>query len=444
MRGLLPFCLLAAACTTETPNPPDAATGNHPPPRVIAGGGIGDGAIDGVVNLYVVDDATRMPIPGATVRIGTGATAIDGMTDPTGLFSAQGVTGPQTVIAKATGYRSALWIGANGANLTIDLQTAVAPDPGHANLSGQITGFAGITVPAGHTKLASVTYAQSDTLGDAANNLKTDGNANTCAAAGCPFTVNVRTGQVGLLAAIFDVDTKGTQSTADDTATLIRFAYRGGITVVDGVDQAAQDLTLIDPASTSAATIAFGTPPAALTSVAALVGIETADGVYQVPVLHAPTETAAFSVPALAAMGSTGYRLTGIAQTTAGDAGNQSVVLRHAQPTATLAAGTWLAPLTGTTVSRTAASWTAEDGATVIDLEYTQGSATVTHLLDVTVLDGSTSVAIPDLVALPATGVLDAKLSAFGTTGLDVTSFGLDADRDKLDRIGAQPTTISD
>jgi hypothetical protein len=80
----------------------------------------------------------------------------------------------------------------------------------------------------------------------------------------------------------------------------------------------------------------------------------------------------------------------------------------------------------------------------VIDLEYTQGSATVTHLLDVTVLDGSTSVAIPDLVALPATGVLDAKLSAFGTTGLDVTSFGLDADRDKLDRIGAQPTTISD
>jgi hypothetical protein len=82
-------------------------------------------------------------------------------------------------------------------------------------------------------------------------------------------------------------------------------------------------------------------------------------------------------------------------------------------------------------------------GAIVVGLEVTQGSATVPHLLNVSVLDGSTRVTLPELVALPATGVLDAKLSAIGATGLDVGSFGLDAERTKLDRVSAQPLTLA-
>jgi hypothetical protein len=448
MRGPILFGLLGVfvaatgGCTKETPNP-DAPSGNHPPPRVIAGGGIGDGAIDGVVNLYVIDDRTRAPIPGATVRIG----ATDGVTDATGLFVADGAVGPQTVIAKATGYRSELWIGANGANLTIDLQAAVAPAAGHADLSGQITGFAGLTVPAGHAKVATVVYSQSDDLGDAANNLKTAGDANNCAAvaagAGCTFTVTARTGHVGLIAAIYDYDGKGTADPADDTSTLIAWAYRSGITVADGVNQTAQDLALIAPGSVGQATIDFGAPPSTLSSVAALIGIDTpGDGVYQLPAFRTPASTT-MMVPALPTLGATGYRLTGIAQTAAGDAGTQSIVLRRGLTGTTLAAGTWLTPPQTVTLTRTAASWSAIPGVTVTGVELTQGSSTLTHLLDITVFDGSTSVTIPPQLAFPATGVLDAKLSAISATGLDVTSFGLDADRTKLDRVASQPVTIA-
>jgi hypothetical protein len=444
MRGpvsiCLTLCLFGAAtggCIKETPNPepapPDAPTGNHPAPRQIAGGGIGDGAIDGVVNLYVIDDKTRMPISGATVRIGRS----DGMTDASGLFVAHDLVGPQTVIAGATGYRSELWIGANGANLTIDLQPAVSPAPGQATLSGQITGFAGIKVPAGHTKLATVVYSQSDDLGDAANNLETANGRNTCAVvdptAGCSFQVTVRTGHVGLIAAIFD----------RDTMTLLAWAHRPGITVVDGANQTAQDLTLIDTGSVAPATVDFGAPPPALSNVFGLIGIDTAaDGVYQLPAVRTPAD-AAISVPALAALGATGYRLTAIAQTGTSPDAIQSIVLRRALTGTTLAAGSWLTPPSSATMTRMTASWTAVPGATVVGIEVTQNTTTVTHLLDITVFDGSTSVVIPALVALPAAGVLDARLSAIGATGLDVTSFGLDTERTKLDRVAAQPITIT-
>ncbi|HEY0193300.1 MAG TPA: hypothetical protein VGC42_19415, partial [Kofleriaceae bacterium] len=263
---------------------------NRPPPRVIAGGGIGDGAIDGVVNLHVIDDATRQPVAGATVQVG----AVQGLTDATGLFVAEGVAGPQTVIAKASNYRSELWVGVNGANVTIDVQPAVAVDPGKANLSGQITGFAGVTVPAGHVRVGAVTFAQSDLIDDKANALTTFANANVCVvsdpAAGCSFTITTRTGRVGLIAAIMDVDTKGTATSDDDVSTVIGWAYHGGVTVADGVNQSAVDLAMVGGAVQSA--IDFGAPPGSLTHVQGLVGIETADGVYQLPVIETPASAA--------------------------------------------------------------------------------------------------------------------------------------------------------
>src|SRR5690242_4418442 len=79
MRKLALLALLAA-CGGDDSSSPDAPTGNHPDPMVIPGGGISGGAVDGVVNLYVIDDATRMPVSGATVRVGT----VDGTTDATG------------------------------------------------------------------------------------------------------------------------------------------------------------------------------------------------------------------------------------------------------------------------------------------------------------------------------------------------------------------------
>lgn len=58
---------------------------------------IGDGAIDGVANLHVIDDETRLPIPGAALSVG----GVDGITMATAWSSP--TVGAQTVIAKATG-----------------------------------------------------------------------------------------------------------------------------------------------------------------------------------------------------------------------------------------------------------------------------------------------------------------------------------------------------
>src|SRR5947199_4808107 len=110
MRTFALLGLFAASCGGNDSAPmPDAPSGNHPPPRVIPGGGIGDGAIDGVVNLYVIDDVTRSPVANASVAVG----GMTGSTDATGLFVADGLTGPQTIAVKASGYKSELWIGAN-------------------------------------------------------------------------------------------------------------------------------------------------------------------------------------------------------------------------------------------------------------------------------------------------------------------------------------------
>jgi len=446
MRSPILICLLAAAigaCSDETPNP-DGPTGNHPPPRVIAGGGIGDGAIDGVVNLYVIDDVTRMPVAGATVRVGT----IDGTTDATGLFVAEGVTGAQTVIAKAASYRSEMWVGANGANMTLDLQPATAATPPSAKLSGQITGFTGLTVPAGHIKLASVTYSQTDDIGAVANSIKTPNDTNTCFGVQptdpCNYTVVTRTGRIGLIAAIFDRDLKGTPNNPnDDTMTLIRWAIRSNVTVVSGVDQTSQDLTMFAASDLNTVSVDFGTPPSGLPTVGGFVGVDGgADGIYQLLIPKTPTDSTIL-VPTLAALASTNYRLTAIASNGTGDNVPQSVVVRRALTDTTLPAGTWLPPPTGVTVTRTSASWTAASGAMVTGVELTQGTTTVTHLLSITVFDGTTtSVTLPDLVTLP-TGAIDAHVQSIGATGLDLGNFSLDADRDKLDRVGMQPVVVN-
>lgn len=447
MRGrILLWLSLVAACTKETPYAavPDGPTGNHPPPRILAGGGIGDGAIDGVANLYVIDDNTRLPVVNATVQVGT----VAGVTDATGLFIAAGVVGPQTVVVKATGYRSELWIGANGANLTVNVKPSVDPVVKHADLAGQITGFAAITVAANHIKVGVVSYSQSDDLTDAANNIKTVGDTNVCfpatPGAGCPFKITTRVGKLGLIAAIFDRDTKGTADPSDDTSTLIRWASRSAIDVTDGASLTGQDLTLIPTTDTQPVNIDFGTPPAALGTVNALIGIETAgDGVYQLPAFKSLADSS-LTAPKLAALNATGYRLTGIAASDPGANAIQSIVLRRALPGTTLQANPWMPPPSGATVTRSSASWARSDATAVTSVEYTQGTATLTRLLNVTVFDNATtSMTVPAMVALPTTGVIDAKLQTIGATGLDVHNFSIDAERQKLDRVAALPITLT-
>ncbi len=403
---------------------------------VIAGGGIGGGAIDGVVNLYVIDDATRMPIEGASVRVGT----VSGTTDATGLFVANGLTGKQEVVVTASGYRSEYWVGANGANMTIDLQRGNPTVP-QATLTGSITGFAALPLTTGHANVALVTYSQDDKAGDAANNLTTPNNGNVCIVAtantGCNFTLVARAGTIGLVALIFDYDGHGTQTTADDTRTLIGYAVRTGVTVTDGVAQAGQNLTLIPAGSLTAATADFGAPPAGMTAALGLVGIELGDGsgVFQLPVLDATTTSA--QVPALSYFSGATYRFSAIAQDAAAAPNSQSVVLHRALTDASFVAGTWPAAPGAATVTRTSASWTAVAGAPLQGVQYTSGS---TGVLNVTSLDGTAAITIPPEIALPS-GTLDAKVQAL-VGALDPTDLAVDRDRDKITAAGIANLTV--
>ena len=104
-------------------------------PRIIPGGGIGDGAIDGEIHVGVIDHTSYAPIAGATVQVGTAMKT----TDSKGFATFSGVTGAQTVTIKADTYRSVVWVDANGANVTIGL-TLSSETPDQATLTGTITG----------------------------------------------------------------------------------------------------------------------------------------------------------------------------------------------------------------------------------------------------------------------------------------------------------------
>jgi|GEM_PF-1940911 len=431
-----------AACGSDYNNNPDAS----PPdvdaatvaPRIIPGGGIGDGPINGVVNLYVIDDATRMPISDATVRVGT----VDGTTDSTGLFVAHGVTGAQTVLASSPSYRSEVWVGANGANITLDLQTATTATIGHANLSGIITGFSALTVATNHLKVALVQYSQNDAASDAANNLATTGGTNVCnsaASADCAFTITTRTGSVALVAGIYDLDTKGTQDSSDDTLTFMAWAIQTGITVASGANVNNLALAIVPAGNLNIETIDFGSPPSGLTTVNGVIGIETAtDGLIALPAFLSPAATAA-AVPKLSGFPGSTYRLSAFASAGTAPAQTGSVVLRRALTGPTLSAGSWLAAPTNTTATRTSASWTPVSGAIAHSVTY---STATTNFLDITVFDNSTSVMVPDVVALPAAGALNAAIQGIGAS-IDVTNFSLDNDRAKLTAASSQGIAVN-
>src|SRR2546423_13252438 len=251
-----------------------AACSNDVGPRMITGGGVGDGSIDGRLNIYIIDNITYAPLPGAMVAIGTKTAT----TDATGLVTFNDLSGAQTVAVKADGYRMTVWQGANGANMTIPL-TASTTTPDSATLSGAITGWDTITVPTGHTKAGLVTYSQTDDLGNAANNLQTPGMGNICTGiATCNWTLVSRTGEVSVVAILVDRDN------AKGTFTIIGYATKSALTVDKGVNQSGLALALVQTGDLQNVSIDLGTAPAGLTMTSAIVGIEVAKNeVVQLP-----------------------------------------------------------------------------------------------------------------------------------------------------------------
>ncbi|MBX3157067.1 MAG: carboxypeptidase regulatory-like domain-containing protein [Deltaproteobacteria bacterium] len=437
----LPILMVAAtACDDYIQTGPDK-TGNHPPPRMISGGGVGDGAIDGVVHVYVVDEATRKPVANAAVRVGD----VDGTTDETGLFSVEDVKGPQTIAVKAEGYRSELWAGANGANVTINVVAGTRPPVKHADLSGAIGNInGGITVPAGHEKVAVVTYSQSEKASAEENNIAQPNNQNVCTVVGneeCNFTVSSRIDKknnIALIATIFD------RNPANGSMTVAGWAYFEDLDVDDERPQTDIILQLIPASEQLTLNIDFGAVPSALTNAQAVIGVDIKNQgtlFFPAPVASATPTIVAPRIDAFRDNNNNTigkfYRLLGLA--TDGQTGESVVLTRDIIGTTTLAAGGWLTPPTGISMSRADLKWTSVANATATSIEITQGS---TNVLNVSVLDGATSVDIPDLLALPS-GQLTATVKGLGAPGLDVTNFALDQDYKKLTAISSQRVTIN-
>ena len=415
-----------------------AACGNNPGPRVIAGGGIGDGSIDGVANIYVIDNVTYQPIADATVEI----SGKDMTTDPTGLAVFHDLNGPQTVIVQAAGYRGEVWQDANGANITVPVTQLGSLTPQQANLSGTITDFNTISVPAGHIRAAVIGYSQNDNFDDSENNITTPNSANVCITQdACSWTVASRTGSVTLSATIIDRDPNGTPNDpTDDITTIIGYATSASIQVDPSVDQSGIALGLVEAGNLQSVTIAPGMSPAALTTVDSIVGIELAgDEVVELPTFAQTDQTSVLvPLPSAYAPSST-YRLTVIAETTSADSGAESVTIQRGQSEAALTAASWLLPPTGFAATRTDASLDPVSTATLHSVQWSDDTGVI---LDITMFDATnTATTVPALLALPTSGTLTAKAQGIGAD-VDLGDFNLAADKEKIWGESTQPVTI--
>jgi hypothetical protein len=265
---------------------------NNAPPRLIEGGGLSDGEIDGKVNIFVIDGDSEdsAAIASAQIYIGeAGEDAIEGETDSTGLLTITdgSLAGPTTITVVADGFVTSTWYGANGANITMPMNRPVEPtDFGQATLQGSIEGWADLPEPpANHFVVGILGYSQTTDLGDAANEIKQPAGAglppNACVRAAtvteCNWSLISRTGDVALSATIIDIDTKGNEDESDDTSEVMGFAYKLGVAVEDGVGQSGISLKMLDTAAHTNVGFDLPSAPSGVDTAGLLLGIELGD-----------------------------------------------------------------------------------------------------------------------------------------------------------------------
>ncbi|MFH0900274.1 MAG: hypothetical protein V2A73_06570 [Pseudomonadota bacterium] len=221
-----------------------AAAGNNAAAAVIPYGGLSSGAIDGRVNIFVLDARDGKPIANASVQVGSLTKATDN--DGLAIFIDRSLSGPQTITASASGFLTASWFGANAANATMLLEPEVpssgTPTVPSAEVQGTIKGFDQLTPPQqNHWTIAYVGYSWSKT-GGAENGITTPATSqsepppNMCVLnySACNWKVKTRTGKLAIFATIMDHDTKGTQDASDDVYTMTGYAYRFGLELTEG------------------------------------------------------------------------------------------------------------------------------------------------------------------------------------------------------------------
>ena len=429
-------------------------------PRLIPGGGVGDGAIAGRLNVYVMDEDTRAPVAGASVRVGASAAAAPCtlLTDSTGLAvfdkqSCPSLKGKQTLTASAGGYVPATVIGVNASNVTTTLSAVSRPPIDTATVTGTIAGWDSLPAPAaGHRTLGIVAASQTRKLGDRANELPQGTRtfsvpiigaitipANVCVREGqisdCAWRLTTRTGAQAHYAVILDQDTKGTPANdSDDTMTVIGWALKTGLGFSAGQTASGESLPQLADTQMRSFTVAMSTPPSGLDAVAGFPMLDLgADG--RVPITAPPLDltTTTTRVPALAGeLSSARYDLLAQAQD-AKDKDQPSTLawLHQVDASATVSIGGWLNPPTGLSASGGVFGFNRVANAALhsIDIETTTG----TKLWAISVFDDTTSLTLPGLSPDPIpAGMARFKVNALEIPGLNLQNFAFDDAQEKI------------
>jgi hypothetical protein len=444
-----------------------------PVPRMIPGGGVGDGKISGYLNVFVVDDETDAVVSSAAVRVGDSAatTACDALTDSTGIASfdppsCPSLVGPVNVTVSATGYAPSTWIGVNGRNLTVNVRSISAPAFGRATVYGTIAGWDALPAPAAnHQTLALVGASQLPGLGDRENEMDQgkrtidvdvggtlypfDIDANLCARNAlvndCNWRLTTRTGAQAHYGIILDQDTKGNDVDSDDTFTVIAWALKRNLSFGNGASASGEVLEIIRDADMQSLAASFASAPSGLDYVGALPALELgAEGRIGI-ILPALDSTSMMTrVPKLTGiLADAHYDLIATARDAIDEP--QPVTLRwlrHVDISTTVAVSGWLQPPTAIAMSNGRFSFSPSPGATVHGAELQ--TQTGERRWSITVFDGSTSFTLPGLSPDPLPlGTIRLAVSALRIPDVDLTDVAFDDLADRLTDIATDEITYS-
>ncbi len=439
----------AVGCGSDGP-------GNDAPARQIVGGGAGDGAVDGLLNVYVIDGESDAPISGATVLIGeANEEALEGMTDSAGLISFEDgrLAGPTTVTVVASGYVVSTWFGANAANLTIPIDLAQQnPTVKKATVTGSIDGWDTLPMPAtNHFIAAFVGYSQSDDISDEANNIaQPAGDANLCIkstpTATCSWSLVSRAGKVAVFATILDIDTKGTETSADDVFSTVGYAYRLGLVVEDGVNLSAINLKMVEKADLDSATVTIPAAPSGLDQTGTILGIDAGDDGVLMLGFGQDTPSLDTLVPTLTGVfaGMT-YRAIAFASDSRDpedrDENKLSATLERGLTAAgTIALGSWLPMAGGLTRNGDTFSFSSVAGATFHAGKLLDKDENV--VWNMASFDGRTSFELRAITPSPVpTGAVDMTVDAFDGD-VDLQDFEIDSFIKTFRRISKGRSTL--
>jgi hypothetical protein len=468
--GLLVFVstMAAAACGG------DRGISSPPVPRLIPGGGIGDGKISGYLNVFVIDDETDAVVSSAAVRVGESAstTACDALTDSTGIasFDPQScpeLVGPVNVTVSAIGYAPSTWIGVDGRNLTVGVRSISAPAFGSATVYGTIAGWDDLPAPAvNHQTLAIIGASQLPGLGDRENDMAqgkrtvdvdidgtlypVDIDANLCARNAlvddCNWRLITRTGAQAHFGIIVDHDTRGTDDDeTDDTFTVIAWALKRNLSFGKGATASGEVLDIISDADMQSLAASFASAPSGLDYVGALPTLELgAEGRIAIilPALDSTSLMTRVPKPT-GILADAHYDLIATARDAIDEP--QPVTLRwlrNVDIANTVAVSGWLPPPTELTVSSGTYSFTPAAGATLHGAELQ--TATGERRWSITIFDGSTSFTLPGLSPDPVPlGSIGYAVSALRIPDVDLGDVAFDDVGERVTDIATDRITYS-